>query len=234
MSSGTSTRSEALQPWQLFTLAGLVGATIVVALSQGESLASVTFLSLTIFTAAAVGVAAWRALFPLANPDELTTGRGLGERTRVGLEREKALVLRTIKELEFDHAMGKLSAQDFDEMSTRLRLRAARLIQQLDASGGYRDAIQREIERRLGTPSATAQPDAPSVPAARMAETRADAERDEVACVACGAPNAVDAKFCTSCGAPRREQHACVTCRTVNDSDARFCKACGGQMGNPR
>ena len=32
----------------------------------------------------------------------------VGERTRVALEREKNLVLRSIKELEFDHAMGKV------------------------------------------------------------------------------------------------------------------------------
>ncbi len=37
------------------------------------------------------------------------------------MEREKALVLRSIKELEFDRAMGKVSPRDFDEMSTRLR-----------------------------------------------------------------------------------------------------------------
>ena len=231
MSSGTSTKSKTLQPWQLFTLAGLVGATVVVALSQGESLASVTFLSLTVFAAAAVGVAAWRSLFPLAHPDELTTGRGLGERTRVGLEREKALVLRTIKELEFDRAMRKLSVQDFDEMSTRLRVRAARLIQQLDAGGGYREAILREVDRRLGTKSAPAPPSAPSVPVAQATKSGDEAQREQVACVECGAPNDMDAKFCTSCGAPR---HACVTCGTDNDPDARFCKTCGARVGPTR
>ena len=41
----------------------------------------------------------------------------LGGRTRAALEREKALVLRSIKELEFDRAMGKVSEKDFAEMS---------------------------------------------------------------------------------------------------------------------
>ena len=53
----------------------------------------------------------------------------IGQRTRVALEREKMLALRTIKELEFDRAMGKLSDEDFREMSGRLRARAARLMQ---------------------------------------------------------------------------------------------------------
>ena len=37
-------------------------------------------------------------------------------RQRVALERDKALTLRAIKELEFDHAMGKVSDNDFAEM----------------------------------------------------------------------------------------------------------------------
>ena len=48
----------------------------------------------------------------------------IGGRTRVALEREKTLVLRSIKELEFDFAMGKIAKADFDEMSARLRARA--------------------------------------------------------------------------------------------------------------
>ena len=49
----------------------------------------------------------------------------VGERTRVALEREKLLTLRAIKELEFDRAMRKLSDEDFQEMSGRLRARAS-------------------------------------------------------------------------------------------------------------
>ena len=41
----------------------------------------------------------------------------IGGRTRIALEREKTLVLRSIKELEFDFAMGKIAKADFDEMS---------------------------------------------------------------------------------------------------------------------
>ena len=64
----------------------------------------------------------------------------VGQRTRAALEREKLLTLRAIKELEFDRAMGKLSDEDWQEMSGRLRARAARLIRQLDAGAGYRAA----------------------------------------------------------------------------------------------
>ena len=46
--------------------------------------------------------------------------------------------------------MGKLSDDDFREMSGRLRARAARLMRQLDAGAGYRDQIERDLAKRLG------------------------------------------------------------------------------------
>ncbi len=82
-----------------------------------------------------VGIAALRMVRPLVSPEDDRTAM-VGHRTRVALEREKLLVLRTIKELEFDHAMGKLSDVDYQEMSGRLRSRA-----------GAADAAAR---RRLG------------------------------------------------------------------------------------
>ena len=75
-------------------------------------------------------------------------GRVLGGRTRAALEREKALTLRSIKELEFDRAMGKVSDVDFAEMAARLRSKAAGLIQRLDAGSTYREQIDRELARR--------------------------------------------------------------------------------------
>jgi hypothetical protein len=186
MSSETSTSSydqarqpEALQPWQLFTLAGLIGATIVVFMSRGQSPAAIIMLSMTIFTAAAMGVAAYRTFSPIARADETATTVVAGGRTRAALEREKALVLRSIKELEFDRSMAKVSEKDFEEMSARLRARAAGLIQQLDAGVGYREQIERELEQRVKTPAP---------PVART-------------CAACKTANELDARFCKGCGA---------------------------------
>jgi hypothetical protein len=177
---------EALQPWQLFTLAGLIGATVVVFVSTGQTPAGIILLSLTIFTAAVVGVAAWRTLSPLIGRDEIMPTPVLGGRTRAALEREKTLVLRSIKELEFDRAMGKVSEKDFADMSARLRLRAAGLIRQLDAGTTYRDQIEKEIDRRVGRKPA-------AVPRTS-------------ACAVCATANDPDAKFCKNCGA--RLEHA--------------------------
>lgn len=185
MSSETST--DTLQPWQLFTLAGLLGATAVVFVSRGHTPAGLVLLSLTIFGAAVVGLAVWWTLAPLVGRERSTGPQILGGRTHAALEREKALVLRSIKELEFDHAMRKISDRDFAEMSARLRARAAGLIRQLDAGAGYRGEIEREVARRLGTEAA---PPAVSPPA-RATSTR---------CGACETDNDADARFCKRCG----------------------------------
>ena len=78
---------------------------------------------------------ALRMLRPLVSPEDDRTAM-IGHRTRVALERERRCRCRSIKELEFDRAMGRLSDEDWKEMSGRLRVRAARLIRQLDAGVG--------------------------------------------------------------------------------------------------
>ena len=188
MSSETSTeRPESLQPWQLFTLAGLVGATVVVFLSRGQSPAAIILLSCAVFAAAYIGISALRTVLPLVGPPPEEAPEVLGDRARAALEREKTLVLRSIKELEFDRGMGKVSEKDFGEMSARLRSRAARLMRQLDAGSIYREQIEKEVEKRLA--ASNPKPQSPN-PKTQGAE-----------CVACAAVNDVDARFCKQCGA---------------------------------
>jgi hypothetical protein len=190
MSSETST--DTFQPWQLFTLAGLIGATVVVFVSQGQTPAGVVLLSLTVFAAAFVGFAAWRTFAPLASGEETAGPQILGGRTRAALEREKALVLRSLKDLEFDHAMGKVSDKDFAEMTARLRVRAAGLIRQLDAGTGYREQIEKEIAKRVGDKSSYV---------GRVPRSGPDEVARAKACAACSTTNDPDARFCKHCGA---------------------------------
>ena len=187
MSSETSTeRRESLEPWQLFTLAGLLGATVVVFFSRGQTPAAIILLSCTVFAAAYVGVTALRTVLPLAGviPDDAP--ETLGDRTRAALEREKTLVLRSIKELEFDRGMGKVSEKDFAEMSARLRARASRLMRQLDAGSLYREHIEKDVEKLL--PKSAAKPSQAIAQATNQ-------------CAACASVNDADARFCKSCGA---------------------------------
>jgi len=174
---------QSLQPWQFFVLAALACATGVTFLARGQGFTSVILLSVLMFAAALAGLAALRTVLPLVTAREDRT-QVIGERTRAALEREKMLALRALKEMEFDRAMGKLSEEDFREMSGRLRARATRLMRQLDAGAGYRDRIEKDLAKRLGTAKDPAAPQA----AART-------------CAKCSTANDADAKFCKSCGA---------------------------------
>ena len=129
----------------------------------------------------------------------------LGGRTRAALEREKTLALRSIKELEFDRAMGKVSEKDFAEMGARLRARAARLMRQLDAGTGYRERDRDRRLRRTGRRSLRG-------PKARIAGCRSRRTPDP---------------------ASASLQHALRAARPTTP-DARFCKNCGSEAGGAR
>ena len=119
----------------------------------------------------------------------------IGQRTRAALEREKMLALRSIKELEFDRAMGKMSDEDFREMSVRLRARAG----SADAAARRRHRIPRQIERDLAKRLGDAG-------AARRALASRLAQRGR-ACASCRQPpNDADARFCKNCGQQARER----------------------------
>src|ERR1051326_5151298 len=151
MSSETSIERQGLPARQVFLLPRLVCATVATFMARGQSISAILLVAVLMAAATIVGLAVLRTVRPLVFGDVDRT-KMVGQRTRAALEREKMLVLRSIKELEFDQAMGKLSAADFDEMSGRLRARAGRLIRQLDAGGGYRAQIEADLQRRLVGP----------------------------------------------------------------------------------
>jgi hypothetical protein len=182
MSSATST-DPGLRPWQLFVLAGMLAATAVVLVSSGRSLSGIIVLSITTVAASFVAIAMHQVVGSLLVGPPPAEDAGVEGQARQALEREKALVLRSLKEIEFDHAMRKTADADYEEMRDRLRVRAVGLMQQLDAAG-YRTAIERDLAARAG-------PDADhrAAPAAGV-------------CARCQTANDGDARFCKQCGAP--------------------------------
>ena len=166
--------------WRLFLAAALAVAAVAVVLLRGTAAPALIMVALTVVAAGLTGLGLFHTLAPLV-------GAGAGDdtpmvdgRTRAALERDKALTLRAIKELEFDRAMGKVADADFADMHERLRARAIRLLRQLEGSGLYRQLIDREVAERLAS-----LPEAP--PAAGD-------------CPSCGTGNDADARFCKMCG----------------------------------
>jgi len=200
-----------LQPWQFFVLAALGCATAVTFISRGQGPTAIILLSVLMAAAALVGYAALRAVRPLVSPEQDRTVM-VGQRTRVALEREKMLALRSIKELEFDRAMGRLSDEDWREMSGRLRARAARLMRQLDAGSGYRAQIERELTKRVGVADARLTPSRSDAGASRSEERLSEDAGEDTR------------------SAKASAERVCSSCETANDSDARFCKGCGAKL----
>jgi hypothetical protein len=201
MNSAISTEDPGLRPWQFFVLAGMLAATGVVLVAAGQSPASIVILSVTVVSVSFVALGTYRSLLPLVVPEVVEAPQLIVGHTRAALEREKTLVLRAIKDLEFDYAMKKVARHDFEEMSSRLRARAIGLMRQLDSGGGYREAIERELAARLaGASSAPSAPSAPSPPIAPSTVSVAIAPGAPIPC-ACGTSNDHDARFCKSCGA---------------------------------
>jgi hypothetical protein len=193
MSSATSTdvgssgRTTGFRARHLYLLLAMAGATGAVVVSDHTHPAALLLLSAAVLAAGLVGATLHEALLGFFGVSEPRPA-GLKPSDRDAIEAEKALVLRSIKELEFDHAMRKISTADFEEMRDRLKVRAAGLIQQLDVSG-YRAVIERDLSVRR-TAQATVAP--------------AAAGR-EPACASCETTNDADARFCKQCGAPLPE-----------------------------
>jgi len=172
----TRSNDATFHPWHFFVLMSLMAATVAVLVSRDSAPEHLVLISLAIGAAGAAAFACYRTIAPLAGPDVRTGAEPISEGLRAHLEREKALTLRSIKELEFDRAMGKLSQADFDEMARRLRARAMSIMKQLEGGSGYREAIERELA------------------------SRAQARADRSGMCTCGTRNDADARFCKSCG----------------------------------
>jgi len=213
----TQPTSDSLRPWQFFTLGALVCATAAVFIIRGTTAENLILVCLSIFAAALIGLAALNALRPLAT-GETREPEMVGSRTRAALEREKNLLLRSIKELEFDRAMGKVAEGDYEEMVGRLRSRAVRLLQQLDnTSSGYRELIERELASRLvkaGSKESTESRE--SAESRESGESRESEESRE-------SRESAESKESVVAG-------VCPSCATVNDDDAKFCKSCGSKL----
>ena len=185
MSSVTSTESPGLRPWHFFVVIALAGATAAVLAARDSGAMALVLVAFAVIAAGGAGLTFHQALWALVTADGEGNGGEVRGRARAALEREKQLVLRSIKELEFDRAMGKVAEPDFAEMGGRLRARAMSLMKQLDERPtAYRDLIEREVQRRLGG-------EAP--PGAAAAEA-------EGLCPECGTRNDGDARFCKRCG----------------------------------
>lgn len=126
----------------------------------------------------------------------------------------EASALDALREIEFDEATGKLSADDYAALRATYTPLALAELRERDASVGAEPGDP--VARTGGTVDAAEELIA-------RAKTRARS------CVQCGPRPEADAWFCSDCG--RFLGTACLGCGAQVESElARFCTECGGSL----
>ncbi|NQW05588.1 MAG: zinc ribbon domain-containing protein [Acidobacteria bacterium] len=172
MSSETSTEQAApFTAAHFYVMSSMIAATAAVVVSRHTHPVALLLISAAVLATGYTAYALHQALTGLwSGPGDVAP---LGDRQRELLEQEKALVLRAIKDLEFDFGMKKVSEADFQDMQGRLRARALLSMDQLER-----------------VPKAAPAKAAVSQPKAKAGQS----------CPRCSTTNEADAKFCKQCG----------------------------------
>ena len=116
-----------------------------------------------------------------------STARRAGGRRRLALHERKEQLYSSIKELEFDHSVGKLSDDEYRRQRGILEDQAVGVLRELDQLNGFPTSEQQiaRIERDIAEMRSRA--DRPGAPA--------------FFCTACGAAGGASHRFCSQCGA---------------------------------
>jgi hypothetical protein len=189
----------------------------------------------------------WSSVGRLTGESPLTLEEAIGLGAPSPEEERKRSILRALKDLEYERSVGKISEEDFAELSARYRADAKALLKLIDAeSAPMRKRAEERLASRLrddetaGAPRKSkkakgarkpASVDAPaSAPAEPVAPTVASKRADAAQGVPADAP--VDQPV-AAVPTPQPAGAACPSCSTSNDADAAFCKRCGTALTTP-
>lgn len=159
------------------------------------------------------------------------------------LEAQYRATLAAIKDLNFDHEMGKVSTEDYQPLLAKSKLEAARIRQVIDQLSSAEIAEQAQtLEAEIETLVAQLR-QGPEPNEALLREVEAEIEAlkslppglpttEGRACPHCGADLRADDKFCSSCGQAVPEPAAdladhCSHCGYAYEPGDAFCAHCG-------
>lgn len=163
-------------------------------------------------------------------------------------EERKRSVLRALKDLEYERSVGKISEQDYVELSTRYRDEAKALIRALaEGNSEERARVERAIAERMAElgpaapapePVDDADTDEPSDDADQPVDDEPDSDSAPSSPGESAAPEpepkakpaATAATAAPAARATPMPTRRCAKCSTRNELDAGFCKHCGEKM----
>lgn len=236
---GRDRREEELE--QQVTRIAKIGLPVVVVLGALAAgiLVDVSTAILVLASGALLGVIAtfWASLRTLLGETPLSgaDAYAIGAPPRAEEEQKRA-VIRALKDLEFEHDVGKISDEDYRALVVKYRAEAKRLLRLLDEDAApRRERAEELVLRRLRQEGLLEDESAkdddvkdeapPSEPAA-PAPVRAEAPRKKK-------KGSKKARKEAAAAPEAKEGRACEACATVNDVDAVFCKKCGARVGEP-
>jgi len=126
------------------------------------------------------------------------------------LDSRKDSLLSAIKDIEFDHGLGKLSREDFEELHGKYRAEAASILKEIDSIGGAfpgedYDDIESEIRaerNKFLSPYDDLEIEKEILRAREAAWT----EGGERFCTKCGSGAGAEDLYCSKCGANLDQQ----------------------------
>jgi hypothetical protein len=107
---------------------------------------------LVVAAGALLGVVAllWASVQSLTGESPITLEEAISLGAPSAEEEQKRAVLRALKDLEFERSVGKISEEDYAELSARFREEAKRLIESLDQSSEpARERVEKLVAERI-------------------------------------------------------------------------------------
>ncbi len=108
------------------------------------------------------------------------------ETRRRQLIEDREMLLESIRELDFDHRMGKVEEADYGEARGRYEAQAIDVLKAIDRTNGKQG--QADVEKQVEAEIAS------------LRKSRKSGSDDSVKCSDCGAVLSSDARFCAQCG----------------------------------
>ena len=145
------------------------------------------------------------------------------------LAAQRDMLLNALRDLDFDHATGKIADEDYAPQRARLAAEGAAVLKQLDTL-----RVTPRAEDKAG-PAVHARRQAPAnvddpVEAAVAARRRSPVV-ESIVCHHCSASAQTADKFCPRCGAAAQAvSAACPECGRAVRPDDKFCAGCGAKL----
>jgi hypothetical protein len=184
-------------------LAGVIGALVV---GQVGGLGPAILVLAGTALVATIGFL-WASLRTLSGDAPLPEGvQAHSLVSRIPAPERKRETLRALKDLEFEHSIGKIDEADYLELSTRYRSVAKTLMREMDVGMAPRREKAEELVRahlakkKLVPVKEPARIEVEEPVAAES--TPAKAEPARLLCEKCSVSNEPDAAFCKKCGTP--------------------------------